>query len=326
MSNMRKAFVIVLALVLVLAMTAAAFADTGLSTAKLKAMKPTSVKATTYSYSKIKVSWDTMDGVDGYQVYRATSKSGTYKKTYTTWDSDKTWYINTGRTTGKTYCYKVRGFKKIGGKTYYTKFSSVTSTYARPNTVKVDSITTSGNIWIAFNVDWKDVKGASGYQVYIREQGEDTYTRVGNFTESEATFDIPDTGKLYDVKVRAYCTVNGKKVYGYFSDIVNYEFDWNAEMLKKAGESYLLNTYPGITLKDSYADGTKKNPWDGKASWYACWPKYYCYYEPWEQVKKNLEETIKFDMDGYDNDLNYMCMYLDLENASTNYVHIFMIN
>lgn len=323
---MRKAFIILLAFILVLSMTAAAFADSDLSALDIKAMKPSGVKAATYSYSKIKVSWDKMDGVDGYQVYRSTSKNGTYKRAYSTADPDKTWYINTGRTTGKTYYYKVRGYKEIDGKKVYTKFSAVKSAYARPNKVKIESITTSGNIFIAFDLDWKDVSGATGYQVYISEQGENDYTRVGNYTERKASFDIPDTGKLYDVKVRAYRTVNGKKVYGYFSDVINYEFDWTAEMLKKAGEDYLLNTYPGITLDDTLSTGKMKTPWDGYSSWSAMWPEYYCYYEAWDKVKADLEDSIRIDMEGYNNDLNYMCMYLDLENASTNYVHIFMIN
>ncbi|MGN0715029.1 MAG: hypothetical protein ACI4LN_04340, partial [Anaerovoracaceae bacterium] len=88
-------------------------ASSELTAAQVKAITP-AVKATSYSYSKIKVTWEKIDGLDGYIVYRATRKNGTYSKAFTTTKSS---YINTGRTTGKYYCYKVRGYKKIDGKT-----------------------------------------------------------------------------------------------------------------------------------------------------------------------------------------------------------------
>ena len=87
-------------------------ASTELTVAQVKAIAP-AAKAAPYSYSKIKVTWDKIDGLDGYKVYRATSKNGTYSKAFTT---TKNSYINTGRTTGKYYYYKVRGYKKINGK------------------------------------------------------------------------------------------------------------------------------------------------------------------------------------------------------------------
>ena len=323
---MRKAFIIVLAFILVLSMTAAAFADSDLSASDIKAMKPSGVKAATYSYSKIKVSWDKMDGVDGYQVYRSTSKNGTYKRAYSTADPDKNWYINTGRTTGKTYYYKVRGYKEISGKKVYTNFSAIKSAYARPNKVKNVAIGTSSSdefqIFQQFDVTWDSVKGADGYQVYISEQGADEYSRVGNYKGTYANFDIPDTGKLYDIKVRAYCIVNGKKVYGYFSKATTYEIEWTAEMLKKAAEDYLIETYK-VTLKDRYSDGTMKVPWEG-TSWSVIWPLAYSYYRPWEWVKNDIQEMIDLDME-VQGELNYMCMFLDYENADPNYVYIYMI-
>ena len=87
-----------------------------LTSSQVKAITP-AAKAASYSYSKIKVTWDKIDGVDGYIVYRATSKNGKFTKAYSTSNPDKLHYINTGRTTGKYYYYKIRGYKKIDGKT-----------------------------------------------------------------------------------------------------------------------------------------------------------------------------------------------------------------
>ena len=57
------------------------------------------------SSGKPNVTWAAVDGAVKYEVYRAASKSGTYKKVFTT---TKTSYTNTGASAGKAYYYKVR--------------------------------------------------------------------------------------------------------------------------------------------------------------------------------------------------------------------------
>ena len=52
-----------------------------------------------------KVTWKKVTGADKYYVYRATSKSGTYKKVKTT--TNKYW-TDTTAVAGKTYYYKVK--------------------------------------------------------------------------------------------------------------------------------------------------------------------------------------------------------------------------
>ena len=74
----------------------------------------------------IKVSWTTSANVSGikYQVYKSTKKTGGFKKTITT---SKKYYTNTsGLTKGSTYYYKVRGYKYLNGKYYYSPWSNVT--------------------------------------------------------------------------------------------------------------------------------------------------------------------------------------------------------
>ena len=71
--------------------------------------------------NSVMLSWSKVSGAQGYEVYRSTSKYGTYKKVATV--SGKT-YKNTGLTKGKTYYYKVRAYKKSDGKTIVGKLSS----------------------------------------------------------------------------------------------------------------------------------------------------------------------------------------------------------
>ena len=75
----------------------------------------------------ITVSWKVSEEIDGlkYQVYKSTKKSSGYSKATST---SKLSYKNTSSLKkGTTYYYKVRGYKSIGGKTYYSAWSNVTS-------------------------------------------------------------------------------------------------------------------------------------------------------------------------------------------------------
>ena len=74
----------------------------------------------------IRVSWTTSSNVSGirYQVYKSAKKTGGFKKMVTT---SKKYYTNTsGLKKGSTYYYKVRGYKYLNGKYYYSPWSDVT--------------------------------------------------------------------------------------------------------------------------------------------------------------------------------------------------------
>ncbi|MDR0197006.1 MAG: leucine-rich repeat protein [Oscillospiraceae bacterium] len=92
-----------------------------------KLAAPKSPKAAVNSKSKITVSWKKVSGADGYEVRRATSKSGSYKKVGDVSKGDTVKYANTKLTANKTYYYKVRAYKVIDGKKVYGKYTAVVS-------------------------------------------------------------------------------------------------------------------------------------------------------------------------------------------------------
>ena len=119
---------------------------------KMKA-KVTTNKATTSGYSKvksakcvpakpavtlnsskakqIKVSWKKVSGASVYDIYRATSKNGKYKKVTTVKKGSTTSYTNKKLTSKKTYYYKVRAYRTVKGKKVYSSYSSVVSQRVR---------------------------------------------------------------------------------------------------------------------------------------------------------------------------------------------------
>lgn len=68
------------------------------------------------------LNWNKVSGATGFEVYRATSYSGTYSKIGTT---SGTSFTDKNLISGKTYYYKVRSYKYVGTKKVYIKWSGV---------------------------------------------------------------------------------------------------------------------------------------------------------------------------------------------------------
>lgn len=81
----------------------------------------TNVKAIRTSSKSIKLTWNTVSGASGYEVFRATSSNGTYslltRMTYS-------YYTNSGLVTGRTYYYKIRSYKYVGNTRVYGNYWS----------------------------------------------------------------------------------------------------------------------------------------------------------------------------------------------------------
>lgn len=79
-----------------------------------------------YGSTSIKVSWTNIPGETGYRVYRKTGSSGTWVIAKNIASSSATYWIDTGRTPGRTYYYRVRAYRTVGttsifGPISYTK-------------------------------------------------------------------------------------------------------------------------------------------------------------------------------------------------------------
>jgi uncharacterized protein YfiM (DUF2279 family) len=184
--------------------------------------KPSGVKAASAGYDKIKLNWNPVSCAAGYQIYRATSKSGTYSKVTTITGGTKNTYTNSGLTTGKTYYYKIRAYKKAGSSTIYGSYSSVAGAKPVPAVPSGVKAASAGSNKI--KLKWNPVSGATGYQIYRATSKSGTYIKVAAITgrtNNTYTNTGLTKGKTYYYKVRAYKKVGSSNVYGSFSGIVH---------------------------------------------------------------------------------------------------------
>ncbi|NLP51855.1 bacterial Ig-like domain-containing protein [Bacillus sp. RO1] len=172
-------------------------------------------------YNKLKASWNQVSGASGYEIYRATSKTGSYYKVGTVTSGSTKTFTNSVQKTGKNYYYKVRAYRMVNDQKVYGSFSDIKSgktilaVPASFNVVKKNNTTAT--------LTWNKVSGASGYRIYRSTSKTGTYTRVASITSGNTVkYDNTNLvkGKTYYYKIRAYRVVDGNNVYSAYSEPV----------------------------------------------------------------------------------------------------------
>ena len=290
--------------------------NTAWTSSKLKAAQVDFTKVTSASYDKLRLSWEPLSGVDGYQIYRATSKSGKYAKIATVKGASGASYTDTGRTCGTRYYYKLRAYKKIGGKTVYSKYSAILSAYAKPAKVKVTDAYAPSTSVVTIAVNFTTVRGATDYEAQInqikkngKETGFRNYTYdedgkkrsfstykqrlamlkkqypsgyvtkaymengkhltkkmpVAEFTETligknQVKIDMVQDDSIYEFRVRAYRSVNGRKVYGAWSEPYTLKETLNVDEIFKELRQYMIDYAAKHEPRWHYEDRPGGNP------------------------------------------------------------------
>ena len=152
------------------------------------------------STGKIRISWDAVDGAAKYQIYRATSKDGSYSFLASTTNTSA---VNTKINAGETYYYYVRAVDNNGKKSAKSNIVGRTCDLARP-VVTVSNIASTGKI----KVSWNAVSGASKYTMYRSETGKTgSWTAVDvAATKTSITHSTATAGTKYYYKLRAIHT------------------------------------------------------------------------------------------------------------------------
>ena len=158
--------------------------------------KPDVTISTVASTGKIKLTWDKVDGATKYEIYRATSKTGTYSKLTTT---TSTSYTNTSAKVGTAYYYKVRAINgTTAANSSYSDIHSMTCDCAQP-VVSISVVASSGKI----KLTWKAVEGATKYEIWRATSKTGTYTKMYTTTSTSYTNSTAKPGTTYYYKVKA---------------------------------------------------------------------------------------------------------------------------
>ena len=181
--------------------------------------KPGKFRVSSRGSNSLKLAWNKPAGATGYQLQR---KSGNSYKALATVKG--TSYTHKSLSAGAGYTYRVRAYRTVGGKNYYSGWAYMTA-YTKPATPNLTglSATKSGH---KIKATWKKVGGsASGYQIYWAKDKNFkkvvSKTTVSGQKKTSYTGKNFTKGKRYYVKVRAYKTVNGNKIYGAWSSVRN---------------------------------------------------------------------------------------------------------
>ena len=181
-------------------------------TSTLKTPTIATLKST--SYNKTQLKWKAVKNAKNYQIYRSTSKYGTYQKIGTT---SRLTFTDYRKVSGITYHYKIRATRTLKGKTVYSRFSYIKSITPRPGKVKLTRLDGIGNKKV--RLKWKKVSGANGYEIYRSNSKNRGYKRIKILKKGSQISYVNKIPKIrtYYYKVRSYRNVNGRKVYGTYS-------------------------------------------------------------------------------------------------------------
>ena len=86
------------------------------------------VTVETAADGSISIHWDKQDIAKGYEIFRNTGEGGRYERVKKIKDSEVTEFTDTEAEAGTDYYYMVRAYRKVNGKTVYSRYSEVVKT------------------------------------------------------------------------------------------------------------------------------------------------------------------------------------------------------
>ncbi|MBR3785106.1 MAG: SH3 domain-containing protein [Firmicutes bacterium] len=149
------------------------------------------------SDGKPQLTWEPVEGAAKYQIYRSTTKNGTYIRM---WTQTGNTYTNTKAETGKMYYYKVKAISavKSSANSAFSLYRSRTCDLPRP-VVKIKLRDSDGKPQLT----WDEIDGAKQYKVYRSKTKNGTYSRIFTTSRTSYTNTGAVSGTKYYYKVLA---------------------------------------------------------------------------------------------------------------------------
>lgn len=175
-------------------------------------------RVSAYANNFVTLTWNKQTAANGYEVFKYDASS----KKYVLYKNITNPNTNTCKVTGlasnKKYYFKVRAYQIDGSEKTYAPFGAVVSQYTSIAKPKLNSAKSTSKKKI--KASWSKVGGASGYQVMwstYKNFSKNYKTKSVKAKYSSKTVTTAQSKKIYYVRVRAYKTINGKKVYSQWS-------------------------------------------------------------------------------------------------------------
>ena len=189
---------------------------------------PQNVKATSASYSSIKITWSPVDSASGYVVYRYSSLLKQFVRLAAT---SSTSYTNTLLMTGNTYSYKARAYKTVNGNNLYGGYSPAVSAQPVPSipaNLKAALVTATST-----KLTWSSVSGASGYVLYRFNSTSKAFDNIKSTSSTNYTNTGLTSGKTYFYVIKAYrWIISGKTIYSSSSGAVSAPFTHSSNVIR----------------------------------------------------------------------------------------------
>ena len=176
---------------------------------------PASVSAGIGSkYNSIKATWKAAPGASGYYVKYKKSADSSYSGYKDA--GSRLYYEKTGLSAGAKYYFRIYPYVEVGGEKYIMNATDCYRMSPGAYTLKKTSISKASKASSKYvKLSWKNINGESGYQIARSKYKSKSFTVVKTVSAKYSSAKIKTTkGKTYYYKVRAYRTVNGKKVPG----------------------------------------------------------------------------------------------------------------
>ena len=176
-------------------------------------------RVSAYANNFVTLTWNKQTAANGYEVFKYDASS----KKYVLYKNITNPNTNTCKVTGlasnKKYDFKVRAYQIDDSEKTYAPFGAVVSQYTSIAKPKLNSAKSTSKKKI--KASWSKVGGASGYQVMwstYKNFSKNYKTKSVKAKYSSKTVTTAQSKKIYYVRVRAYKTINGKKVYSQWSN------------------------------------------------------------------------------------------------------------
>lgn len=176
------------------------------------------LKVSAYSNNSVTLTWNKQTAANGYEIFKYDASSKKYVLCKNITNPNTNTCTVTGLATNKKYSFKARAYQIDESEKTYSPFGAVVSQSTSIAKPKLNSAKSTSKKKI--KASWTKVSEASGYQVMwstYKNFSKNYKTKSVKSKYLSKTVTTAQSKKVYYVRVRAYKTINGKKVYSQWS-------------------------------------------------------------------------------------------------------------